>query len=203
MAATGAQSSSKLGDSPFERELLRFVDALQLPELEAHYTKQRIRKHDFSAARAALVLSGGPHVGALRGHQHLRALLDAETFPERFVGAPLVAQACSFGSVMSPADRPWLTAELLPALSAGRSLDTAGARRPLGRGALRVPWPHAEDVRGSLQGWHAGWDLCLSDSARGEGLAVGLHVQLRVGTRQRTTAHPALACCRQPAAHAG
>lgn len=69
--------------------------------------------------------------------------------------------------LQGPAQQPWLTGELLPALAAGSSsaVDAAGQRRPLGAGALRLVWPTAGAVRGSLEGWQAGRDLCLDDDS--------------------------------------
>jgi tyrosyl-DNA phosphodiesterase-1 len=151
--------------SPFEAELLQYLEALRLPPALAVQARARVAAHDFSAARGRLVAStpgdggGAAHHGpALRayGLNKLRAALEAEPggFAPRFAGAPLLAQYSSVGST-NPA---WLLGQFVAALSAGRA---AGAGAPLGppaagAGGLALVWPAAEEVRDSIEGWFAG-----------------------------------------------
>lgn len=194
------QQGSSPPRSCFETSLARYMAALDLPEPDAEYVqvgaerdcgavaslfKHRtcnmmeisgaqavIKRHDFSAARAALVPSvpgshGGELLGAF-GHRRLAAVLGREAWPQHFAGAPLVAQACTFANSL-PTDG-WLAGEMGASLSAG-SVQRHGrawaspAGEQLGEGRLSIVWPTTEEVRGALDGWFAGWGLNASETS--------------------------------------
>ena len=143
-----------------------------------------VYRFDFSMARAALLvslpgeyaLSPAPPLG-LKG---LEALLDREVFPARYKYSRMLAQSSSIGSVDGPRTR--FLPDFHRALSAGRMQPVAAAAggsnsiggggdavtvggqelehlQLLGCGDLRIVWPTRKQVRGSLQGWAAGWGL--------------------------------------------
>ncbi|KAL4431363.1 hypothetical protein ABPG75_006619 [Micractinium tetrahymenae] len=100
-----------------------------------------------------------PRRGEARlGHMRLRACLAAAApWPAAFRGSPLVAQASSIGDI----SERWLTGEFGASLAAGRCERAAGSpfTVALGRADLKVVWPAASEVRGSLTGWLGGTAL--------------------------------------------
>jgi tyrosyl-DNA phosphodiesterase-1 len=154
-SAVPAQSSSD-----FEDTLVAYLAATGWPGGAVPgcgvVTPAFLRRFDFSGARAALVGSvPGAHGGAALaawGHRRLRALLAAHTFDAAFVGAPLVYQFSSQGSVR--AETGWQAA-FRESLSAGASASGG----PLGVGQERIVWPTEEEVRTSLEGWAGGTSI--------------------------------------------
>jgi hypothetical protein len=146
--------------SPFENDLLEYIDALALPLPLWAQARARVAAHNFSAARARLVASA-PGAGNANAHHgaalnswginKLRAALEAEpgVFPPRFAGAPLAAQYSSVGAT----SLAWV-GQFVADASAGRAAGTGGLALgpPAGAGAapgagLALVWPAVEEVR--------------------------------------------------------
>ena len=87
-----------------------------------------------------------------------RRALAAERFPPAFVRAPMVWQFTSIGSMKGR----WID-ELRASLSAGQTVrcgDVVALGQPEGgAGGLQLVWPTMGEVRGSLQGYHAGTSI--------------------------------------------
>ena len=149
LKTAGAQPGSS---NSFEDDLVDYVTKTGWPGgLLADGTRcgpDALRRYDFSAARVALVASvPGSHDGVRYGTRRIRALLQRERFDPRGVGAPMVWQFTSNGTV-----RADLLAEFRNAFCAGRTSDGT----PLGQGQVRLVWPTVEEVRRSYEGWAGG-----------------------------------------------
>ena len=133
------------GSSTFEEDLVDYVTKTGWPGgVRADGTRcgpNALRQYDYSAAHVALVASvPGSHDGTRYGTRRMRALLERERFDPRGVGAPMVWQFTSNGTV-----RTNLLDEFRDAFCAGRTSEG----KPLGRGQVRLVWPTVEEVRRS------------------------------------------------------
>ena len=155
--------------SAFEADLADYLAQLHLPQPAADEAQALVRRHDFSAARAALVASvpghhSGPNLTAY-GHKKLGVLLSWEAWPARFAGTPIVAQSCCFGNVMKDG---YLADELFYSLSGITSGSGGNVSGGPGMGQqLAVVWPTVKEVRQSLEGWYAGRHLGAGEWERG------------------------------------
>ncbi|KAJ3705221.1 hypothetical protein LUZ61_008926 [Rhynchospora tenuis] len=145
--------------SPFENDLVDYLYALKLPELQVNLPSignvsinaAFFRMFDYSSAKVRLVASvPGYHTGSSLkkwGHMKLRSLLEECKFSKEFCKSPLIYQFSSLGSL----DEKWLN-EFGSSLSAGKTDDESH----LGIGKPSIIFPTVEDVRCSLEGYAAG-----------------------------------------------
>jgi tyrosyl-DNA phosphodiesterase-1 len=162
-------AQSTLSTSPFERDLLDYIIALQLPPLQATKVVNTIKIHDFSAARVHLIASipsgasefSGPQMNKY-GYKKLQSCLENDPcgFPRNFKGAPIVCQYSSIGSLSAK----WL-ASFIASLSAGKTTEATDVSLGPPSGGVADPsnihliWPTAEEVQNSIEGWFAGGSI--------------------------------------------
>ena len=129
-AAASVDAATAIGATDFQAQLLRYLDALKVPQTAYAPLRAAICAADFSLARAALVTSvPGRHAGpALNAHGHMRAraVLGAVRFAECFRGAGLALQYSSIGSILEP----WLRQEFCASLCAGHVQGSGAASYP-------------------------------------------------------------------------
>ncbi|XP_021766943.1 tyrosyl-DNA phosphodiesterase 1-like isoform X1 [Chenopodium quinoa] len=145
--------------SPFESDLIDYLQALKLPEFTASLpalgrvkiNASFFKKFNYENAAVRLIASvPGYHSGSSLkkwGHMKLRSILEQCTFDDEFKKSPLIYQFSSLGSL----DEKWMT-ELRTSMSSGLSADAS----TLGLGEPLIIWPTVEDVRWSLEGYAAG-----------------------------------------------
>ena len=165
--AAGDNVSGASASCAFEDDLADYVSKYGL---SLRHVVGEIRRHDFSAAKAALIPSvPGAHKGAdmLRyGHTKLRRLLSREPLPAEFAAGGggssddgIVAQITSAGALT----RQWIDDEFAVSLAAHapargqqqqqqQQQQTQHAQRP----ALKLVWPTVDDIRNSFEGYAAG-----------------------------------------------
>ena len=65
-----AQDAHSPSSSDFQTQLATYVAALELPEMAAKHAEDLLKAHDFSSARAALIISTpGTHTGGPSAHR--------------------------------------------------------------------------------------------------------------------------------------
>ena len=142
--------------SPFELDLLVYLQGLKLPASEFSVLESIVKSHDFSSARVHLIASipsqpgqfGGPQEMHRFGHMKLRHCLSKYRYKrKKEKRCAYIAQYSSIGSLSIK----WLD-EFVASVTAADA-DVAPRR------ALALVYPTVDEVKDSLEGFYAGGSI--------------------------------------------